>query len=64
MENKLKLDFETLNEKLNNLETENKSLKKEIKEQKEKYEKKIDEKNKENINITNMKNDIQKNERK
>ena len=64
MENKLKLDFETLHEKLNNLETENKLLKKEIKEQKEKYEKKIDEINKENINLTNMKNDIQKNERK
>ena len=64
LENKLKLDYETLNEKINNLEAENNKLKIQIKEQKEAYENKIKEINKEMINITNMKNDIQKNERK
>ena len=64
LENKLKLDYETLNEKINSLEAENNILKKQINEQKENYEKKIEEINKENINLTNMKNDIQKNERK
>ena len=64
LENKLKLDYETLTERINNLETENNILKKQIKEQKDKYEKKIEEINKEIINLNNMKNDIQKNERK
>ena len=64
LENKLKLDYETLHEKINSLEAENNILKKQINEQKENYEKKIEEINKENINLTNMKNDIQKNERK
>ena len=64
LENKLKLDYETLTEKINNLEVENNKLKNQIKEQKEKYENKIEEINKEMVNITNMKNDIQKNERK
>ena len=64
LENKLKLDYETLHEKINSLEAENSILKKQINEQKENYEKKIEEINKENINLTNMKNDIQKNERK
>ena len=64
LENKLKLDYETLTERINSLETENDILKKQINEQKDKYEKKIEEINKEILKLNNMKNDIQKNERK
>jgi len=64
LENKLKLDYEIMTEKINSLETENNLLKNKIKEQKKIYESKIEEINKQLIDITNLKNDIQKNERK
>lgn len=64
LENKLKLEYEIMSEKINSLETENELLKAKIKKQMKAYENKIEEMNKEITNITNMKNDIQKNERK
>ena len=51
LENKLKLDYEILTEKINTLDTENNILKNKIQEQKERYENKIQELNKEIINI-------------
>ena len=64
LENKLKLEYEILNERINSLETENNILKIKIKKQKETYENKIEEINKQITDLNNMKNDIQKNERK
>ena len=46
LENKLKIDYEILTEKINCLESENNLLKNKIQEQKEKYENKIKEINK------------------
>ena len=64
LENKLKLEYEIMSEKINSLEMENELLKVKIKKQIKAYENKIEEINKEIANLTNMKNDIQKNERK
>jgi hypothetical protein len=64
LENKFKLDYEILNEKINSLETENNLLKNRNKEQMIFYESKIEELNKQIIDITNLKSDIQNNERK
>ena len=64
LENKLKLEYEIMSEKINSLEMENELLKIKVKKLMKTYENKIEEINKEITNLTNMKNDIQKNERK
>ena len=64
LENKLKLEYEIMSEKINSLEMENELLKIKVKKLIKTYENKIEEINKEITNLTNMKNDIQKNERK
>ena len=64
LENKLKLEYEIMSEKINSLEMENELLKEKIKKQIKAYENKIEEINKEITNLNNIKNNIQKNERK
>ena len=64
LENKLKLEYEIMTEKINSLEMENELLKEKIKKQMRTYENRIEEISKEITNLTNIKNDIQKSERK